>query len=280
MIKPSTLQPLRCGIIGYGYMGEIRRKAIEQNPRCVLVGIVTTKEMIRSAVQEYKTFSSIDALLENDVDAIFVCTPNRDAPELCIKSMQRGKHVFCEKPPGRTVVDVRSIMKAEKENPGIKLMFGFNHRYHPAIIRANEIIGSGRLGSIINLRGVYGKSGGIHFRESWRNNKEISGGGILLDQGVHMLDLFRYFCGDFETVKSFLGNSFWNFDVEDNAFVILQSKKKQQAFLHSSSTMWKHTFELHITCSEGYIIVRGLLSKTGSYGRETLTIGARQFEDV
>ena len=199
---------------------------------------------------------------------------------MCIKSLQRGKHVFCEKPPGRTVEDVRNIIKAEKENPGVKLMFGFNHRYHPAIIRVKEIVESGRLGSILNIRGIYGKSGGTRFRQSWRNDKKVSGGGILLDQGVHMLDLFRYFCGDFEKVKCFLGSSFWNFDVEENAFVILQNQKKQQASLHSSSTMWKHTFQLDVTLTEGYLTVKGLLSKTGSYGRETLTTGKRQFEDV
>lgn len=274
------MNKLRCGIVGYGYMGEIRKRVIERHPRCALVGIVETNEEKRLSVRECPIFSSLEELLQQDVDAIFVCTPNRYAPALCIQSMQRGKNVFCEKPPGRTVEDVNNIIKAEKENSGVKLMFGFNHRFHPAMLRAREIVESGQLGSILNLRGLYGKSGGLNFRQSWRNDKEMSGGGILFDQGIHMLDLFRYYGGDFEMVKCFMSNAYWNFDVEDNAFVILQNKKRQQAFLHSSSTMWKHTFELSIACTEGYMIVRGLLSKTGSYGRETLTIAERQFEDV
>jgi len=141
------------------------------------------------------------------------------------------------------------------------------------------VVDSGRLGKILNMRGLYGKSGGKNFRNSWRNNNEISGGGILLDQGIHMLDLFRYFCGDFEYVKSFINNSFWKFDVEDNAYVILKNKKGQNAFFHSSATMWNHTFKIDIALEEGYIVVDGLLSKTGSYGREKIVIGKRQFED-
>ena len=161
----------------------------------------------------------------------------------------------------------------------LKLMFGFNHRFHPGVIQAKTIVESARLGPIIGLRGIYGKSGGIHFRDSWRSDKQTSGGGILLDQGIHMLDLFCHFCGDFEYVKCFVGNSFWNFDIEDNAFLILQNRKGQSACLHSSATLWKHTFRLDIMLEEGYLVVEGFLSKTGSYGREKLIVGRRQFED-
>jgi len=129
------------------------------------------------------------------------------------------------------------------------------------------------------LRGLYGKSGGKHFPQSWRNDIEVSGGGILLDQGIHMLDLFNFFLGGFVSVKSFISNSHWGFDVEDNAVVILQTEANQLAMLHSSATFWKHMFQLTVVLEEGYLIVEGLLSKTGSYGRETLTIARRQFED-
>ena len=95
---------------------------------------------------------------------------------------------------------------AEKENPGTKLMFGFNHRYHPGVLKAKAIVDSGRMGKVIALRGLYGKSGGKNFSKSWRNDLETSGGGILLDQGIHMLDLFNIFLGGFTSVKSFLSN--------------------------------------------------------------------------
>ena len=268
---------LKCAIVGYGYMGKIREKVIRENPRLDLVGICETDPSLRKEIRNCRAFESFEKILNQDVDIMFVCTPNLYSPEICIKSMKKGTHVFCEKPPGRNVGDIKKIIEAE--NSQVKLMFGFNHRFHPGIIKAKVVIDSERLGKIVNIRGLYGKSGGKDFRNSWKNNKKISGGGILLDQGIHMLDLFRYFCGDFEYVKSFINNSFWKFDIEDNAYVILKNKKGQNAFFHSSATMWNHTFRIDITLEEGYIVVEGLLSKTGSYGREKIVIGKRQFED-
>jgi predicted dehydrogenase len=171
------------------------------------------------------------------------------------------------------------MQAAERDNPGTKLMFGFNHRYHPGVLRAKSIVDSRRLGKVVALRGLYGKSGGKNFANSWRNDFSISGGGILLDQGIHMLDLFNYFLGGFTSAKAFLSNEHWGFDVEDNAVIILKNKQNQMAMLHSSATFWKHMFQLNIILEEGYLKLEGLLSKTGSYGRETLIIGRRQFED-
>jgi len=254
---------LKCVIAGYGYMGEIRKRVIESHER--------------EKIKNVQMVSSFDDLLGIDSDIVFVCTPNSFSPDLCVTSMNLGKHVFCEKPPGRNVNDIKRIMEAENEN--VKLMFGFNHRFHPGIIKAKVIINSGRLGKIISMRGIYGKSGGLNYHKSWRNNKAISGGGILLDQGIHMLDLFRYFCGDFQHVKCFATNAYWNFELEDNAMVILSNDNKQNATLHSSATQWRHTFHITIILENGYIVVEGLLSKTGSYGREKLTLAKRQFED-
>ena len=110
--------------------------------------------------------------------------------------------------------------------------------------------------------------------------KKISGGGILFDQGIHMIDLFRYFCGDFNKIYCFTSNKFWKFNVEDNAFLILKNKKNQMAQLHSSSTLWRHTFRIDITLEKGYILIEGLLSKTGSYGQEKITYASRQFENT
>lgn len=269
----------KAAIIGYGYMGEIRRRVVERNPHLALAGIYDSNPSTTAGIKDLPVFDSFEKLIDSDIDLVFVCTPNLHSPFFCVESIKRGKHVFCEKPPGRNIEDILSIIKAESDNPGIKLMFGFNHRFHPGIIKAKMLVDNGTLGKIIGIRGLYGKSGGANFSKSWRNNKGISGGGILLDQGIHMLDLFRYFCGDFNTVKCFLSNSFWRFDIEDNAFVMMQNKKMQTAFLHSSSTFWKHTFQLDIILENGYLVVEGLLSKTGSYGREKLIVGKRQFED-
>jgi predicted dehydrogenase len=268
----------KTAIIGYGYMGKIRAEVVRRNSLLDLVGIYDPDVSGREGMTNIKFFDSYEDVMKNDVDIVFVCTPNSFSPQYCIDSMNRGKHVFCEKPPGRNLEDIANIIRAEKKN-NVKLMFGFNHRFHPGIMRAKVVVESGRLGRIINMRGLYGKSGGVNFHNSWRNDRKISGGGILLDQGIHMLDLFRYFCGNFEDVKCFLSNSFWQFDVEDNAYVILKNKKGQDVFFHSSATMWKHTFKIDITLENGYMVVEGLLSATGSYGRERITIGKRQFED-
>merc|ERR1711991_1041851 len=153
------------------------------------------------------------------------------------------------------------MITAEKKNPNTKLMFGFNHRYHPSVLKAKSIVDSGRLGNIIALRGIYGKSGGLNYNLSWRNDFEKSGGGILLDQGIHMLDLFNMFLGGFDKIKSFISNIYWEMEVEDNAIVILKNKKNQLATLHSSATFWKHLFQLNILLDKGYLKLDGLLSK-------------------
>lgn len=261
-------------------MGKIRKAVIQEHPELELFGVSDTNPAVLADLNPAcKSFINYKELVDSGADIIFVCTPNYYSPEVTIYSLNHGKHVFCEKPPGRTVSDIRNIMRAEQANPGVKLMFGFNHRFHPGIKEAKVLVDSGKFGKILSLKGVYGKSGGLNYTKSWRNNREIAGGGILLDQGIHMLDLFRFFCEDFDEVKSFINTSFWNTEVEDNAFAILRNKAGQVAVLHSSATLWKHMFRLEILLENGYLIASGLLSRTGSYGRETLTIGRRQFED-
>ncbi len=273
-----TATPLKCLIIGYGYMGEIRRMVIERHPKdLVLLGVVDPNQAIASKVAPYPFWTDYKEALAQKPDVVFVCTPNKFAPEIASHCFKKGIHVFCEKPPGRSVEDIVSIRAAE--SPKTRLMFGFNHRWHPGIMKAKVLIESGRFGRILNLRGLYGKSGGVSFKKSWRNDKDISGGGILLDQGIHMMDLFRHFAGDFSDVRCFASRAFWNMDVEDNAFVILKGTQGIDAMMHSSATFWKHTFRIDITLEGGYITVEGLLSKSGSYGREQLIVARRQFED-
>ena len=270
---------LKCGIIGYGYMGEIRRRIIEGHPDMSL-GWICDPDIDKIPSQpDIQITTEANQVIESAVDAIFICTPNNLIPQLAVAGMDRQKHVFCEKPPGRSVEDIVWMREAEQRNPNTRLMFGFNHRYHPGIMRAKAIIETGRFGEILTLRGLYGKSGGRDFPTSWRNDQQISGGGILLDQGIHMLDLFHFFLGEFTSVKSLFSNKHWGFDVEDNAVLIMSNVEGQLAMLHSSATFWKHMFEISIILEKGYLKVEGLLSKTGSYGRETLTVGRRQFED-
>ena len=269
-----SAQPIRAGIVGYGYMGEIRRQNIDAHPALTLAGIAEPRGAT-SVPAGTPIFRSHEELVDAGLDALFVCTPNHVTPEAIVYAIERGCHVFSEKPPGRCLADVQRIRDAERRHPAVKLVFGFNHRYHPGITDAKAIADSGALGGVVTLRGSYGKSGGERFEQSWRNNPAEGGGGILLDQGIHMLDLFRLFCGEFDEVIGLVGSPYWSIPVEDNAMVLLRNSRGQLAQLHSSATAWKHIFRLEIGLERGYLVVSGLLSKTGSYGRETLLVGRR-----
>jgi predicted dehydrogenase len=266
---------LRAGIVGYGYMGQIRHRNVADHPHLELAGVCDPARTEAISALGVPAYAAWEELVAADVDVIFACTPNYLIPQVATKALQSGRHVFCEKPPGRNLADVRRIRAAEAANPRCKLVFGFNHRHHPGITDAKAIIDSGALGDVLTLRGVYGKGGGYDYHTSWRNDPAIGGGGILLDQGIHMLDLFRLFAGEFEEIVAMRGITAFDVPVEDNAFVLLRTKRGQMAQLHSSATSWKHTFRLEIGCEKGYVLVSGLLSKTGSYGRETLVVGRR-----
>ena len=268
-------QPLRAGIVGYGYMGQIRRRNIADHPDLELVAVCDPYCFEASAVPGVPLYENWEEMVTADLEVVFVCTPNNLIPAVAVKALNNGRHVFCEKPPGRSLADIQCIRAAELANPGCKLLFGFNHRHHPGITDAKAIIDSGALGDILTLRGVYGKGGGYDYHTSWRNDPAVGGGGILLDQGIHMLDLFRLFVGEFSEVIGMRGIMAFDIPVEDNAFVLLRTRRGQLAQLHSSATSWKHTFRLEIGCERGYAVISGLLSKTGSYGRETLVVGRR-----
>jgi len=271
--------PLKVGIVGLGKVGMTRSRLIQEHPDLTLQAVCDVDPGRASFFPGLRFYTDFQELVRDDLDAVFVCAYNNVAPRAVIQALNSGKHVFCEKPPGRCVEDVERIIEAERANPKLKLKFGFNHRYHYAIMEAKSMVDSGRFGKVLWIRGVYGKCGGIQFENSWRNDSEIAGGGILLDQGIHMLDLFRYFCGEFSEVQSVVTTSFWDIPVEDNAFAILRNQHNQVAMIHSSATQWKHRFVLEICLQGGYINVNGLLTSTRSYGDESLTFARRQFED-
>lgn len=271
----SASKPLRAGIVGYGYMGQIRRRNVDDRPDLELAGICDPHAGLAEATARAPIFSTYQSLIDSGPDVVFVCTPNNITPNAVIYAIEHGCYVFCEKPPGRNLGDIQRIVAAEQAHPECKLIFGFNHRHHPAVVDAKAMVDSGSLGRLLWLRGVYGKSGSDDFERSWRNDPTIGGGGILLDQGIHMLDLFRFFCGDFDEIVGMTSTAFWDIPVEDNALVLLRSADGAVAQLHSSATLWKHTFRLEIGLEKGYLSISGLLSKTGSYGRETLVVGRK-----
>ena len=270
---------MKVGIVGLGKMGLIRANELAQQDDVVVTVGADPDESRYVDYPNANCGADWQDVVNSDVDAVFVCTPNRFTADVVVASLDSGKHVFSEKPPGRTVDDIERMIEAEKRNPELVLKFGFNHRYHAGIQQAKRIIDSGRLGKIIWARGVYGKAGGMGFEQQWRSSKEISGGGILLDQGIHMLDLFRFFMGDFVEIKSMVTTSFWDIELEDNAFGLMRDADGRIAMIHSSSTQWKHRFMLELFTTDGFLSVNGILSSTRSYGDETITIGQRRFDD-
>jgi predicted dehydrogenase len=218
--------------------------------------------------------------LQEKLDVLIVCMTNEIAPEVSIAGIEAGLHVFCEKPPGRDVEDIARVIRSEQKHPGCKLMYGFNHRYHESVQDALKLVRSGELGRIINMRGVYGKSKIITFNQpDWRTRREIAGGGVLLDQGIHMVDLMRLFAGEFTEVHSFVSNSHWGYEVEDNAYALMRTADGVVGMLNSSATQWRHRFNLDINMERGSLILGGILSGTKSYGAETLTVAIVDHEN-
>lgn len=271
---------LRVGIAGYGVVGKRRRMVIDRHPHLRTVGVCDRTLGTDGAFDDgVRYFATYDRLLELDLDMLFVCLTNDIAPTVTIAGLERGLHVFCEKPPGQTVADVARVMECERRHPQLKLKYGFNHRYHGSVQEAIRLIQSRELGTVINLRGVYGKSKMITFDSDWRTQRALAGGGILLDQGIHMVDMMRLFAGEFTEIHSFVSNGFWHHDVEDNAYALMRTADGVVAMLHSSATQWRHRFHLEVALTRGTIVLAGILSGTKSYGAETITVARASDED-
>lgn len=248
-------------IIGDGKMGGIREKTI-----------IELGEEVSFKFDKETSMKVIENAIDK-VDNVFICTPNYLNKKFTIMSLKKGKNVFCEKPPALTVDDVKDIIEIEKKSNG-KLMYGFNHRHHKSIIHMKNIVDKKEYGNILWMRGRYGKSVNSDYFDTWRSDPEKSGGGILIDQGIHLLDLFLYLANDFDEIHSFLSNTFWKIKgIEDNAFLILKNNKKNiTASLHSTMTQWRHIFSFEVFMERGWMVLNGLKTSSNSYGNEILTI--------
>lgn len=280
-MTPSS--PLRVGIAGYGVVGRRRQAVIDDHPALMTVAVCDRAFDDGAAPPEgLAAYGSTEAMLAAEkLDILFVCLTNDVAADATIAGLERGLHVFCEKPPGRDVGDIRRVIAAEAKRPGLKLKYGFNHRYHDSVREALALVRSGELGRLINLRGVYGKSKIIDYRSPshWRTQRAIAGGGILLDQGIHMLDLMRLFAGEFVDIHAIISNDHWNHDIEDNAYALMRTGDGVVAMIHSTATEWRHRFRLEMSLEQGSIVLGGILSGSKSYGAETITVAWKTEND-
>ncbi|MBO6518890.1 MAG: Gfo/Idh/MocA family oxidoreductase [Rhodospirillales bacterium] len=273
---------LKVGIAGYGVVGKRRRGVIDARDDMTTVA-VCDRTLGGSGTYEdgVRYFETYQDLLGEELDVLFVAMSNDIAAEVTIAGLEAGLHVFCEKPPGRNVADIEAVVATHGNRPGQQLKYGFNHRYHDSVQDALAALASGEFGDVIDMRGVYGKSQLITFDQtSWRTERALAGGGVLLDQGIHMVDLIRLFGGEFTDVKSFISNRVWGHDVEDNAYALMQTDDGVVAMLHSSASQWRHRFRLEIGMTRGAITLSGILSGSKSYGAETLTLTRRGDNDM
>ena len=266
---------LKIGIIGCGVIGSRRAKIISSSSDCEVIAVADTdikKAKLLGEQLRCEYFNDwVQIISRNDIDAVIVSTTNSYLAKISYEAAAHKKHVFCEKPLGRNIEEVK---KAVDEASRQKVVFktGFTLRFHPGIQKIRSIVDNGEMGNILFIRCRYGITGRPGYEKEWRANPEISGGGELIDQGVHVLDLFRWFLGDFSRICGSIGTLFWDMKVEDNAFGILTTPSNQIASLHVSWTQWNNIFSFEIFGSEGYLIMEGL---GGAYGTEKVIHGKK-----
>lgn len=265
----NELSTLGIGIIGCGGIGHKRALALGSRGNliaCLDKDIDRAKSF--SVKHNCKFYRECNDLLNDmDIDLVIIATTHDSLAEITHAAALAGKHVLVEKPAARSQSELKELLQIVS-NSSSKVRVGFNHRYHRAIVKAKSLIDSGALGELMFLRARYGHGGRLGYDKEWRANHELSGGGELIDQGAHVIDLSRYFLGEFSNISGYAHTYFWNMSVDDNAFMILRNELNQVAFLHVSCTEWKNTFSMEVYGKNGKIEITGL---GGSYGAESVT---------
>lgn len=257
------------GIIGCGLIGQKRASALGfggQVVACADINLGRAEQLAnRFGANAYANWRDLLALPE--IDVVVIATLHDSLAEISLAAIKAGKHVLVEKPAARSAKELEPVMAAAK-NANIKVHVGFNHRYHRSLQKAKAIVDSGVLGELMFVRARYGHGARLGYDQEWRSDPKLSGGGELIDQGPHLIDLSRWFLGDFTEVQGFAHTYYWNMPVDDNGFMLLKTSKQKAAFLHASCTEWKNLFSMEIYGKEGKLDLSGL---GGSYGLEKLT---------
>jgi predicted dehydrogenase len=255
-------------IVGCGLIGQKRSKALGAARLAACADV--NRDRAEALARPSGAFASTDwrdAVARHDVDVVVVATMNDSLAEITRGAVEAGKHVIVEKPAARSVAEIDPVIAAAGARARL-VRVGFNHRYHPALQKARQLFESGALGEMMFVRGRYGHGGRVGYDREWRADPAVSGGGELIDQGVHLIDLSRWFLGEFTQVTGFAHTFYWQMPVDDNAFMILRTAGEQTAFLHVSCSEWKNLFSLEIYGRNGKIQIDGL---GGSYGVERVT---------
>lgn len=272
----SSENRIRVAIVGAGRFGTRRAMAIAKNAssevRVVADQLPKAAEILAKTIGSSYSTAWEEAVTRKDIDVVVVATSTQFLSEVTHRALAAGKHVLCEKPFARTAAEGRPSVE-EATTKSLCLKVGYNHRYHPAVAKAHELFEQGSIGEIQFLRCLYGHGGRQDYEREWRADPKLSGGGQLLDQGVHALDLFRWFLGDFQEAKAYTATSYWPIaPAEDNVFALLRTGDGRLASLHASWTNWRNVFSFEIFGEKGFLSVDGL---GGNYGPERLCLGTR-----
>jgi predicted dehydrogenase len=259
---------MKVGVVGCGLIGGKRAAALSGDDRLVATfDLVPARAKALASKYEAEVAGSLDELVAKS-DVVVVSATNDQLVPLSLVAVRAGKHVVVEKPAGRSAAEIEPLAKAAADK-GVVVKVGYNHRFHPAAQKARAILDAGDCGDVIFIRGRYGHGGRVGYDREWRADPEKAGGGELIDQGVHLIDLSRWFLGgEFVDVAGRVETYFWKMPVDDNAFLTLGTAKKQVAHLQVSCTEWKNMFSLEIYARFAKLHWEGL---GGSYGPERLT---------
>jgi len=270
-MSAATSERIQFAIIGCGLIGRKRMLALEKGASVLYtcdLDLVRASELAKlssgcSAITDFKI-----TLADPRVTAVIVCTLNASLAPITLAAVRAGKHVLVEKPGALNAAQLR-IVRAPAQQTGARVRLGYNHRFHPALQKTRELVDRGVLGPLMFLRARYGHGGRKGYDREWRADPKLSGGGELIDQGVHLIDLAGWLLGEFSTVEGHATTSFWDMKVDDNAFLSLRTAAGQTAWLHASCTEWKNLFSLELYGRDAKIAIDGL---GGSYGVERLAL--------
>lgn len=261
---------MNIAIIGAGLIGYKRADNLPKTEKVSLVCDLIpgkAKEFARKYSCGYTT--SWQEIISNpQIQAVIVSTTNKMLAPIASKAIEKGKHVLIEKPGGKNVRDFRQVTDAYRKNP-VVVQIGYNHRFHSSIIKAKAIVDSKIHGPVLFIRGRYGHGGRPGYEKEWRFDPDLAGGGELLDQGSHLIDLSNYFIGQSTQVTGFTAKMFWQSPLEDAGFFILRNRKRQISHFCATAVEWKNIFVLEIILKKAKVQINGL---GGSYGPQTLTL--------
>jgi len=258
---------MRLGIVGCGLIGQKRAAAAKGHDVALVADLDAACAQALAAKTGAKVAGDWQALVAADLDAVIVATTHDSLAPIAWAALEAGKHVLVEKPAGMNVDEVADLAAAAKK-AGKVCKVGFNHRFHPAIWKAKQMVDEGALGPLMFVRGRYGHGGRLGMEKEWRAIAELSGGGELIDQGSHLIDLSRWLLGDLQLAFAATPTLFWDMKVDDNCFLALKNGAGNIAWLHASWSEWKNMFSLEIYGRGGKLMIDGL---GGSYGPEKLT---------